>query len=134
MTWFRLPLFVWAHLRHQRHPVLATPVLAITLLLVGARARCSGVGIFDPALGGDPLLFQHLFWFYSHPAVYIMILPGMGVISELDHLLRAQARSSATSSWPVRSVAIAVHRLPRLGPPHVRRRAVALRRRWSSRS
>src|SRR5690606_35670448 len=62
--------------------VLATPVLAITLLLV-ALERGFGVGIFDPALGGDPLLFQHLFWFYSHPAVYIMILPGMGVVSEI---------------------------------------------------
>src|SRR5207253_6802117 len=61
--------------------LLATPVLAMTLILVGVE-RLWGVGIFDPAQGGDPLLFQHLFWFYSHPAVYIMILPGMGVVSE----------------------------------------------------
>ncbi|MBW3565358.1 MAG: cytochrome c oxidase subunit I [Acidobacteria bacterium] len=82
LTWFRLPLFVWAIYGTSLIQVLATPVLAITLLLIGLE-RVLGVGIFDPALGGDPVLFQHLFWFYSHPAVYIMILPGMGVISEV---------------------------------------------------
>jgi cytochrome c oxidase subunit 1 len=82
MTWFRMPLFVWSHYATSIVMLLATPVLAITLLLV-ALERGLGIGIFDPALGGDPLLFQHLFWFYSHPAVYIMILPAMGVISEL---------------------------------------------------
>ncbi|MEZ5345723.1 MAG: cbb3-type cytochrome c oxidase subunit I [Pyrinomonadaceae bacterium] len=82
MTWFRLPLFVWAHYATSLVMILGTPVVAITLLLV-AIERFAGVGIFDPAIGGDPILFQHLFWFYSHPAVYIMILPGMGVISEL---------------------------------------------------
>lgn len=82
MTWFKLPLFVWAVYATAIIMVLATPVLAITLLLV-ALERTFGIGIFNPALGGDPLLFQHLFWFYSHPAVYIMILPGMGVISEI---------------------------------------------------
>lgn len=82
MTWFRLPLFLWSMYSTSVILVLATPVLAITLSLVAAE-RIFGVGIFDPALGGDPLLFQHLFWFYSHPAVYIMILPGMGVVSEL---------------------------------------------------
>jgi cytochrome c oxidase subunit I len=82
LTWFRLPLFVWAIYATSIILVLATPVLAITLLLM-ALERGLGVGIFDPRLGGDPLLFQHLFWFYSHPAVYIMILPGMGVVSEL---------------------------------------------------
>ncbi|MFV9506327.1 MAG: cytochrome c oxidase subunit I [Oscillochloridaceae bacterium umkhey_bin13] len=82
MTWFRLPLFIWSSYATSLIIVLATPVLGITLLLV-AIERIWGVGIFDPALGGDPLLFQHLFWFYSHPAVYIMILPGFGVISEL---------------------------------------------------
>lgn len=82
LTWFRLPLFVWSSYATSLIIVLATPVVGITLLLV-AIERIWGVGIFDPALGGDPLLFQHLFWFYSHPAVYIMILPGFGVISEL---------------------------------------------------
>ena len=82
MTWFRMPLFVWAHYATSLIQILGTPVVAITILLVGFE-RVVGVGIFDPKLGGDPILFQHLFWFYSHPAVYIMILPGMGVISEL---------------------------------------------------
>ena len=82
LTWLRLPLFVWAHYATSLIMVLGTPVLAITIALVGVE-RMFGLGIFDPSLGGDPILFQHLFWFYSHPAVYIMILPGMGVISEL---------------------------------------------------
>jgi cytochrome c oxidase subunit I len=82
LTWFRLPLFVWAHYAASLLQVLATPVLAITLLALLVE-RLFGVGIFDPKLGGDPVLMQHMFWFYSHPAVYIMILPGMGVISEI---------------------------------------------------
>lgn len=82
MTWSRLPLFIWSHYATSLILVLATPVLAITLTLL-ALERIFGIGIFDPARGGDPVLFQHLFWFYSHPAVYIMILPGMGVTSEL---------------------------------------------------
>jgi cytochrome c oxidase subunit 1 len=82
MGWFKLPLFVWAIYATSIILVLATPVLAITTLLVIAE-RLLHVGIFDPAHGGDPLLFQHLFWFYSHPAVYIMILPAMGVASEI---------------------------------------------------
>jgi cytochrome c oxidase subunit 1 len=82
LTWFRLPLFIWSHYATAIIQVLGTPVLAITLVLVGVE-RIWRVGIFDPALGGDPILFQHMFWFYSHPAVYIMILPGMGVVSEL---------------------------------------------------
>jgi cytochrome c oxidase subunit I len=82
LTWFRLPLFIWSNYATSLIMVLGTPVIAITVLLVGVE-RAFGIGIFDPALGGDPLLFQHLFWFYSHPAVYIMILPGMGVVSEL---------------------------------------------------
>jgi len=82
LTWFRLPLFIWSNYATALIMVLGTPVVAITLLLVGVE-RAFGIGIFDPKLGGDPVLFQHLFWFYSHPAVYIMILPGMGVVSEL---------------------------------------------------
>ena len=82
MTWFRLPLFIWASYATALINVLATPVLAITVLLL-ALERIFHVGIFDPKVGGDPILFEHMFWFYSHPAVYIMILPAMGVISEL---------------------------------------------------
>ncbi len=82
MTWFRLPLFCWSLYATSLLVVLGTPVLAIALTLVGLE-RVFGIGVFDPSKGGDPLLFQHLFWFYSHPAVYIMILPGFGVISEV---------------------------------------------------
>jgi cytochrome c oxidase subunit 1 len=82
MTWFRLPLFVWAHYATSIIQVLGTPVLAIAISLIAVE-RLLGVGIFDPRLGGDPILFQHLFWFYSHPAVYIMVLPAMAVISEI---------------------------------------------------
>jgi cytochrome c oxidase subunit 1 len=82
LTWFRLPLFVWAHYATSLVIILGTPVLAISIVLV-AIERAFRIGIFDPALGGDPVLFQHLFWFYSHPAVYIMVLPSMGVINEL---------------------------------------------------
>jgi cytochrome c oxidase subunit 1 len=82
MTWFRLPLLVWALYATALVQVLATPVIAITVLMMAVE-RTLGLGIFDPRLGGDPVLFQHLFWFYSHPAVYIMILPPMGVISEV---------------------------------------------------
>jgi cytochrome c oxidase subunit 1 len=82
LTWWRLPLFVWAHYATSLIMVLGTPVIAVTVLMV-ALERGLHLGIFDPALGGDPILFQHLFWFYSHPAVYIMILPAMGVVSEL---------------------------------------------------
>ncbi len=82
MTWFRLPLFLWALYSTSLIQVLATPVLAITLLLLLAE-RILRIGIFDPSIGGDPVLYQHFFWFYSHPAVYIMVLPALGVISEL---------------------------------------------------
>jgi cytochrome c oxidase subunit I len=82
MTWSRLPLFIWAHYATSIIMLLGTPVLAITLVLV-VLERTLHLGIFDPNLGGDPLLFQHLFWFYSHPAVYIMILPSMGVVTEI---------------------------------------------------
>jgi cytochrome c oxidase subunit 1 len=82
LTWWRLPIFVWALYATSFIFILAVPVLAMALILV-AIERFLGMGIFDPALGGDPLLFQHMFWFYSHPAVYIMILPSMGVVAEV---------------------------------------------------
>jgi cytochrome c oxidase subunit 1 len=82
MTWFKMPLFLWATYSTSIIQVLATPVLGITVLLL-TMERLLGIGIFDPKLNGDPVTFQHFFWFYSHPAVYIMILPAMGVISEL---------------------------------------------------
>ncbi len=82
MTWFRMPLMSWALYSTSWIQLLATPILGITLILV-ILERFFGIGIFDPAKGGDPLLYQHLFWIYSHPAVYIMILPAMGAISEI---------------------------------------------------
>jgi cytochrome c oxidase subunit 1 len=82
LTWLRMPLFVWAHYATSLIMVLGTPVLTAAVVLV-ALEHLLGIGIFDPKLGGDPVLFQHLFWFYSHPAVYIMILPSMGVVSEV---------------------------------------------------
>ncbi|MGB0639457.1 MAG: cytochrome c oxidase subunit I [Myxococcota bacterium] len=82
MTWFRMPLLLWSLYATSAVQLLATPVLAITVLLLFLE-RLVGIGIFDPSLGGDPILFQHFFWFYSHPAVYIMILPAFGIISEL---------------------------------------------------
>ena len=106
MTWFRLPLFIWAHYATSIIMILGTPVIAITLVLV-ALERLLHLGIFDPALGGDPLLFQHMFWFYSHPAVYIMILPAMGVESELITCF-ARKRAFGYSFIAASSVAIAV--------------------------
>jgi cytochrome c oxidase subunit 1 len=82
LTWYRLPLFIWGMYATSIIQVLATPVIGITFLLLAAE-RLFGVGFFDPAKGGDPLLFQHFFWFYSHPVVYVMILPAMGIISEI---------------------------------------------------
>ncbi|HTU24201.1 MAG TPA: cbb3-type cytochrome c oxidase subunit I [Pirellulales bacterium] len=82
LTWFRLPIFIWTLYATSIITLLAVPVLTMALILVAVE-RITHLGIFDPRLGGDPLLFQHLFWFYSHPAVYIMILPGMGIVSEI---------------------------------------------------
>src|ERR1700692_1311866 len=106
MTWFRLPLFVWSHYAASILMVLGTPVLAIALVLV-ALERVFGIGVFDPTKGGDPILFQHLFWFYSHPAVYIMILPGMGVISETISTF-SRKRVFGYTAVAFSSVAIAV--------------------------
>jgi len=82
LTWFKLPVFIWSMYANSLVLILNTPVLAITLVMIAVE-RIAKVGIFDPALGGDPVLFQHMFWFYSHPAVYTMVLPGMAVISEI---------------------------------------------------
>lgn len=82
LTWYKLPLFVWALYGTSLVQITATPVIAITMVLL-ILERLLGIGIFDPALGGDPVLYQHFFWFYSHPAVYIMILPAFGIISEI---------------------------------------------------
>lgn len=82
MTWFRMPLFVWSLYATAWIQLLATPVIGITLILI-ILERAFGIGVFDPTLGGDPILYQHLFWIYSHPAVYIMIIPAMGVVSEI---------------------------------------------------
>lgn len=106
MTWFRLPLFVWGHYATSIIMILGTPVLAITLVLV-ALERALNIGVFDPTKGGDPLLFQHLFWFYSHPAVYIMILPGMAVMSEVISTF-SRKRIFGYTAVAFSSVAIAV--------------------------
>jgi cytochrome c oxidase subunit 1 len=106
MTWFKMPLFVWSNYAASILMVLGTPVLAITLVLV-VLERTIHIGVFDPTLGGDPLLFQHLFWFYSHPAVYIMILPGMGVISEVMSTF-SRKRVFGYTAVAFSSVAIAV--------------------------
>jgi cytochrome c oxidase subunit 1 len=106
LTWFRLPLFVWAHYATSIIMVLGTPVIALTLMLVMVE-RGLHLGIFNPALGGDPVLFQHLFWFYSHPAVYIMILPSMGVISEVVAAM-ARKRIFGYEVVAMSSLAIAV--------------------------
>jgi cytochrome c oxidase subunit 1 len=106
MTWFKLPLFCWSHYAASILMVLGTPVLAITLVLV-VLERTIGIGVFDPTKGGDPILFQHLFWFYSHPAVYIMILPGMGVISEVISTF-SRKRVFGYTAVAFSSVAIAV--------------------------
>ncbi len=106
LTWKRLPLFVWAHYATSIIIVLGTPVVAIALALVVVE-RVFGIGIFDPTRGGDPVLFQHLFWFYSHPAVYIMILPAMGIISEVIACF-ARKRVFGYSMIAFSSLAIAI--------------------------
>ena len=123
MGWFDMPLFVWGIYSTAIIQVLATPVLGITLVLL-VLERVFNIGIFDPRIGGDPVLFQHFFWFYSHPAVYIMILPGMAIISELIPTFSRKTifgyRAIAYSS-----VSLALRQLHRVGPSHVRRRPVA---------
>ena len=106
MTWGRLPLFIWGHYATSLIQVLGTPVIAITMVLL-LLERVLHAGLFDPAVGGDPVLFQHLFWFYSHPAVYIMILPGMAVISEIVACFSRKAIFGYTFV-AISSIAIAV--------------------------
>ena len=106
MTWFRLPLFIWSFYATSIIFVLATPVIAISMVLL-VLERVTGIGVFDPTKGNDPLLFQHLFWFYSHPAVYVMILPGMGVISEVISCF-SRKRVFGYTAVAFSSVAIAV--------------------------
>jgi cytochrome c oxidase subunit 1 len=103
-TWGKLPLFLWSLFATAIIQVLATPVLAITLLLL-IMERTLGVGIFDPALGGDPVLYQHFFWFYSHPAVYIMIVPAFGVISEL---ISTFSRKTIFGYWAIALSSLAI--------------------------
>ncbi len=105
MTWFRMPLFPWSLYATAWIQVLATPIVGITLLMIIAE-RWFKIGFFDPALGGDPILYQHLFWIYSHPAVYIMILPAMGVITEIIPTF-AQKRVFGYKAIAISSLAIA---------------------------
>lgn len=106
LIWFRLPLFVWAHYAASIIMVLATPVVAIALVLI-CLERLVGIGVFDPTKGGDPLLFEHLFWFYSHPVVYLMLLPGMGAMSEVIACF-SRKRIFGYSAVAFSSIAIAV--------------------------
>jgi hypothetical protein len=127
LTWMRMQLFVWAIYATSIIQVLATPVIGLTVMLVGIE-KIGGFGLFDATKGGDPVLFQHFFWFYSHPAVYIMVLPSMGVDQRRDRRGRAQERVRLQDD----RVLVAGHRvrrLLRLGPPHVRVGPVALRQR-----
>ena len=132
LTWSRLPLFLWAIYATSVIMVLGTPVLACSLVLVFME-RCLHIGIFDPSLGGDPILFQHLFWFYSHPAVYIMVLPAMGVVSELIACF-SQKRPFGYLLHRLLQLRHRGLRLSGLGTSHVRLRAIDLRRAWSFRS
>ncbi len=104
MTWSRLPLFIWGMYATSIIQVLATPVIGITFLLLAAE-RLFGIGFFDPAKGGDPLLFQHFFWFYSHPVVYVMILPAMGIISEVIPVF---SRKPIFGYWAIASSSLAI--------------------------
>ena len=122
MHWGRLPLFCWSLYATSIILLLATPVLAMTLTMLVRLERVFGVPIFDPARGGDPMLFQHLFWFYSHPAVYIMMLPGFGVTQRADQLLQPQAHLRLLVRGRFER-GDRVLRLPGVGPPHVRQRA-----------
>jgi cytochrome c oxidase subunit 1 len=105
MDWFKMPLFCWTLYSTAWIQLLATPVVGITLLMIAAE-RYLGIGLFDPSLGGDPILYQHLFWIYSHPAVYIMVLPAMGVVSEILPVF-ARRRIFGYNAIVISSLAIA---------------------------
>ena len=126
LTWFRMPLFLWAMYATSVVIVLGTPVVAITLALVVVE-RVAHIGFFNPALGGDPILFQHMFWFYSHPAVYIMILPSFGIVSEIIACF-SRKRIFGYSFVAFSSMAIGAVRLLRVGTPYVHHRAVHVQR------
>jgi hypothetical protein len=125
LTWFKLPLFIWGIYATSILQVLATPVLGDHAAAARVE-RLYGMGFFDPMLGGDPVMFQHFFWFYSHPAVYIMILPAMAIISDVVsvHVAQAAVRLQADR---VQLALDRDHQLPRVGPPHVHERPVGVR-------
>lgn len=104
LTWSKMPLFLWSLYATAIIQILATPVLAITVLLL-AMERIFGIGIFDPTMGGDPVLYQHFFWFYSHPAVYIMIVPAFGIISEL---ISTFSRKTIFGYWAIALSSLAI--------------------------
>ena len=120
MTWMRLPLFTWSLYATAWVQLLATPIIAITLLLIIIE-RFIGVGFFDPAKGGDPILFEHMFWIYSHPAVYIMILPAMGAVSDIIPVFARQDHLRVQGDSRVEPEHRAL-RLPHLGPSYVYQR------------
>ncbi len=126
MTWFRLPLFIWSHLCDGDHSWCWARRSSPSRWCLLRSSGSGGVGIFDPTLGGDPILFQHLFWFYSHPAVYIMILPGMGVVSELV-TTHARASDFRLQLRRVFEYCDRGHRISGVGPPHVCGGPVAVR-------
>ncbi len=115
MGWFDLPLFLWALYATAIIQILATPVLGITAAL-GFMERIFHLGLFMPEYGGDPVLFQHFFWFYSHPAVYIMILPAMGFREPNDVRPRLAARQQSQNARHTRS---AHHHCKPQPHPHV---------------
>ena len=119
MTWHKLPLFLWGMYGTAIMQLLATPVLGITLLLLIMESSL-GIGVFDPKNGGDPVLYQHFFWFYSHPAVYIMILPAHGHRVRDHRHVQPASTSSGTSMIAYSSVSIALLSASCVGPPHVR--------------
>ena len=125
MHWFRMPIFVWTMYATSLIFLLATPVITMALILL-VLERAFGIGVFDPALGGDPVLFEHLFWFYSHPAVYIMVLPGMGVISEIIPAF-SQKKIFGYRFICYATIGSGLDHLLRLGTPHVRQRAEPVR-------